>query len=1064
MKDFFTTLEVPELNSNYAQNLKDFVQAVNNNFAKVASLPFLKGDSGVSIEVYAERMYNEVDGERVYTDFGKAVISCIYGTEEFPTEEMAVCGVHSYEDLQNIEAIEVFYDRSQGLKYLTVPFMFHDARKNYLGEILEDELCGNFIDMSTFVVGGYELDGETGEKRWVLTQHNFEPKLYYNKTIKKFCWSIGSQKTDIIAQGVEGKAGASVYAKYCKGELDSNRTYINITEVLNDGSLDFVENDGVSSMVTDGDFVMVEFTHEDGSIDLTFGKVITVGGQQCIPYFEAVTVSSLASNVTLKELLDRVGETVENNDDNVRGLYVYSKNRQTATENNVARKPHMFWVDNKETAHLGMFGSETATTENTPTVENDGVLDIDYGKVNTNTLDADLYTHTGKDAKIFSYGDGDTNKFELQQSGVDAGVSDDSPICFVPNPSVVYKEPSAMFATAVETEVTKTEDETKDGAQIRGNNKIPSVEQYDFENTLSINTYIPTTTTVEGDEEKPTKNVVIGGTFEFALPNLAVQNGEKLYNTKQFVNANTKNADPISVTLQKVELNNNKEKTDNTSYGWRYYLDNLLYASPIDEHIYAGTTNSVLSIDYNNKKYKANVIISVLQYRVGYNSNEELAFKQGTWLRSKTIGGNPYTPEILEESHIDWYKRLDPQPIDDTTKNKSYVRFNAVETYTEGNYTNDNVVTLFEKYSSENPPETPNGFTKETQDDGTTIYYDKLSWTERTFKYKTTVTDVIYYIVPMEEIKGGETDLFSVINNKGTTENVADTLACMKYRIFFKSNKKDNENINTVYYNHLEEPVKGNTLYSAVLCVEIDNKTENNIFKLYKDNSASRSNVCFVFPQDEAIVPLIELDTKTKTTNVRPLRNDKTYLHPTKNNVEATLGKYNNFVWCSGRIVFKPTPIQGNYGILLYYLVNRERCAPSCGRMLPQLPNQINNTKWVLPLTDMCKVDSSKQYEFYTEKGNDTKVNTLSTNLRDADFQQIVVGDVSLQYILEKDNGWYINDRRIVTEAVNTEGKTYGKYNDVNSIPTNTTNNGGTSTDEDTPTGSEGDSQFKPNN
>lgn len=1062
MKEFFTTLEVPELNSNYAQNLKDFVQAVNNNFAKVASLPFLKGDSGVSIEVYHERLFDEVDGERIYTDFGKAVIRCIYGTEEFPADEMTVSGVHSYDELRNIETIEVFYDRSQGLKYLTVPFMFHDARKNYLGEVVDGDLCENFIDMSTFVVGGYVVDEETGEKRWDLQQHNFEPKLYYNRTLNKFCWAIGSQKTDIIAQGVEGKAGTSVYAKYCKGVLNDNRTYINITEVLNDGGLG-VELDNDTTMVVDGDFVMVEFpvdTNTEGetegtqnnvsNIDLTFGKVITVGGQRCIPYFENVTVRSLSSNVTLKDLLNRVGQTVDENADTVRGLYVYSRNLQTATQDNVIpRKPHMFWVDEKETAHLGMFGNESATTTNTPVVETEGVLDIDYGKVNTNTLDADLYTHTGKDAKIFSYGDGDSNKLELQQSGEDVGVSE-SPICFIPNPKVVYKEPSALFNVTAElqTDITNPDDSKgEDGsAKPVTSTKIPSEQQNEFENTLNINTYIPSSTTEVEDDNKPKKNVTMGGVLEFALPNLAVQSGEKLYNTKQFVNTYTKNTDPITVTLQKVELNNNKELTDNTSYGWRYYLDNLLLASPIEENVYAGTTNNVLSIDYNNKTYKANIVISAIQYRVGYNSNEELAFKQGTWLRKKTIGGKDYNGLVLEENYVDWYKVADPQPTSPTTTH--YVRFNATnnETYSVDNYVNNNVITLFDHMVTDRNmqiqfPDTPAGFTMETVD-GKPRYYEKneIEWKKRTFKYKTTVTDVIYYIVPMEELNSQETDLFSVIKGKGTTANVADKLVCMKYRLFFKEDKTGNENINTIFYNPLTEPkpLKGST----GLCCEINTQTENDVFELY---NGGIQNICFVFPRTSEYLKVI----KTSNDNVVFLTIDKTYLHPSKENVEKALGKYNNYIWCSGQIV--STKELKNDALKPYYLVNKECCAPSCGRMLPQTPNQIADTKWVLPLTDKCTVDSSKQYEFYTQKSNNTKLNTLSTNLRDADFQKVSVGDVSLRYILEKDNGWFINDRRIVTESVNTEGITYSKYADDGYPSTNgnnnNNNNGGASTE-----------------
>ncbi len=1075
MKDFFINLETPTLNSNYANSLNELVVNINQNFAKIASLPFLKGDSGVSIEACDEVFYSD---DEEFTPFACAVINAIYGGD-IPENEYKIDGHSSYEDLKNIKTIPVFYDKSQGKKYLTVPFMFHDARKNYLGEVINTEHSMNFVDMSTFVLGSGIYNGN--EWIWDMTKHDFEPKLYFNSNTQKFCWAIGSQKTEVIAQGVEGQPGASVYVKYCKGILpDNDHTYIQITSILNDGEIqgnDEVDfNTNINEHLSDGDFVMVELTSPH--TDLAFGKVMTVGGVKCIPYFENTTLYGAVNNITLKELLNRVGKSVNTELDNVRGLYVYEKNEQTAKTDGTARKPHMFWADNNG-GHLGMLKSEEDTIKNEPELGTNGVLNLDYQTTKSKTIDADLYTHTNNDTKILSYGQDKSDKLELQQSPVDSGVSSGI-ICFVPNPNVVYKEPSALFnAAAVQTDFgfndTGSTDDSDSGSDTQNGTtakpvtptKTPSAQQAEFENALDINTYIPSSTTETDDNDKPKKNITMGGMFEFALPNLAVQNGEKLYNTKQFVNTYTKNADPIIVTLQKVELNNNRQLTDNTSHGWRYYLDNLLLASPIEENVYVGTTNNILSIDYNNKTYKANIIISAIQYRIGYNSNEEITFKQGTWLRNKTIGGKPYTAVELEESYIDWYKVADPQPANATTSH--YVRFNAVngEKYTDDthNYTNNNVITVFKPMEpgknnvGTTIPATPQGFTREDNDSSPSapIYYEKLDWTKRAFKYKTTVTDVIYYIVPMEELNNQETDLFSVIKSKGTTDNIADKLVCMKYRLFFKENKSGNENTNTIFYNPLVEPIKGKGDNITSLCTLIngdgtsqeDNTTKT--FKLYADapgigqlTAAGISNVCFVIPRTQEYLK----EVNDKLVVRRSI--DFTYLHPSAENVENTLGKYNNYIWCSGRIVSTKELLKD--GIIPHYLVNKERCAPSCGRMLPQTANQITGTKWLLPLTDTCKVDSSKQYEFYTQKSNGAKINTLSTNLRDTDFQKINIGDVSLpdvslRYILEKDNGWYINDRRIVTEAVNTEGITYSKYTD-DGYPVN---NGGVSGDGDGP-------------
>ena len=397
----------------------------------------MKGDSGVSIETHDEPLYIvEEGGTKVYTDFGKSVIKAIYGVDSFPTDEFTINGIHSYDDLMNVQYIPVFYDRVQGLKYLTVPFMFHDARKNELGMITGD--AERFEDMSTFVLGKTVRNNDTGEAEWMLESHNFEPKLYYNTETQKFCWAIGSQKTDIIAQGVEGQAGQSVYAKYCQGGFNGeDRTYIYINEVLNEDNIqDIVDgggtiNDGFvhidDTNLRVGDFVMVLYNKEvDGGIveDLSFGKVMEVGGSLCIPYIEGTTIYNSTQNVTLKALLDTIGKTAEGTTTtpNIRGLYVYGETEQSAQNSNrTPRTPHMFWVDGDGVARLSKLKTDRTdsegnyvnqTTQNNPAVDGDGVLQVDYDKFKAKESNATVFTHHNG-GQIFSYGEVIEDKLDL---------------------------------------------------------------------------------------------------------------------------------------------------------------------------------------------------------------------------------------------------------------------------------------------------------------------------------------------------------------------------------------------------------------------------------------------------------------------------------------------------------------------------------------------------------------------------------------------------------------------------------------------------------------------------
>ena len=1022
MNNLFITLEVPELNSHYAQNLQQLVLNINSNFAKIASLPFLKGDSGVSIETYDEPLYVvEEGGTKVYTDFGKSVIKAIYGVDSFPTDEFTINGVHSYNDLMNVQYIPVFYDRVQGLKYLTVPFMFHDARKNELGMITGDDIAESFEDMSTFVLGKMVCNTETGETEWMLERHNFEPKLYYNTETQKFCWAIGSQRTDIIAQGVEGRAGQSVYAKYCQGGFNGeDRTYIYINAVLNEDNIqDVVDgggtiNDGFVSIdgtnLSVGDFVMVLYNKEvDGGIveDLSFGKVMEVGGSLCIPYIEGTTIYNSTQNVTLKALLDTVGKTAEGTTTtpNVRGLYVYGETEQSAQNSGrTPRTPHMLWIDGEGIARLSKLKTDITdsegnyvnqTTQNNPEVDGNGVLQVDYDKFKAKESNATLFSHRNG-GQIFSYGEVIKDKLDLWE--IPNFISNDIPfkLCFIPNPQLSYVEKTTMSSIPTIAVTTDT----------------------DFLNVKQTTSNTNSGKTIVG----------VGGTYKFELPYLGLtpkdnplpsnQGVTNIQRATMFQRADG-SVTPLSITLKQIELNNNatpdaadengRNATDNTYVGFRHFLDIPLLASPVSTRttalgnkeicVYGGTTEDVLEACINNKTYKAKIRISVIQYEIGYNKDGELEFKQGSWktkndlftsLREQCENEDDwyYTVSRLEENNI--YKRLthsdEKYKIGSSQTSKQLTKYIP---YNESGDEGWNTATLSSKYKK------------------------YTSWVDKVSNYpeqrKNVVTDVIYYILPIEETSNDWTDIFNVLDVEGLNSK---SYLSLRYRVMFAKDKDTSENLQTIYINPISEnrdnvPEEG----FGVFDYEVINKTNQSVadyYSIWKNDNKSINN--YFCP-------------KYISFNNQPIKENGTSDIPTFNKL---LGKYNDFIWCYGEYPSSNTFADG----------------PGCGRMLPQTVTRIEqNSKWILLTKEPhVTIPSSSKFTFSTHKvNNDSLVNKLSTN--NSDFGILRVGDLWMRLLLTEDKGWYIDGELIQTVNVKLE-KTF-ESSDIKVILTNTNNNQG---------------------
>lgn len=1092
MNNLFITLEVPELNSHYAQNLQQLVLNINSNFAKIASLPFLKGDSGVSIETYDEPLYIvEEGGTKVYTDFGKSVIKAIYGVDSFPTDEFTINGIHSYDDLMNVQYIPVFYDRVQGLKYLTVPFMFHDARKNELGMIIGDDISESFEDMSTFILGKMVRNSGTGEAEWLLERHNFEPKLYYNTETQKFCWAIGSQKTDIIAQGVEGQAGQSVYAKYCQGGFNGeDRTYIYINKVLNEDNLqDIVDgsgtiNDGFVSIdgtnLSVGDFVMVLYNKEvDGGTieDLSFGKVMEVGGSMCIPYIEGTTIYNTTQNVTLKALLDNIGKTAEGTTTtpNVRGLYVYGETEQSAQNNNrTPRTPHMLWVDGDGVARLSKLKTDRTdsegnyvnqTTQNSPEVDGNGVLQVDYNMLKAKTIDTNLYTHSGdfiNHPKIQSFGSDTEDKFDLSHT-VAKFASSNTNLYYVPNMIVSYTEPTANVKEIGSIDIGGTVDV--------GKNDVGNLNTQTVEDKLEV--IIPSSSTTPSI----LTNIQInkGGTFEFELPHLGlIDNNDpsSLLNSKQFIRNVDGNPTPIKVVLEKTELNNNdpdstnKHLKNNTSYGWRHYLDMSLMASPTNNTIYAGTNSSILKLDYEGKVYKANIKYTVVQYEVGYNNYGELDFYKGTWMGnntkitktdglktsiiSYTLDGEPRynidlsKPEVVETHRSQWYEKATATDTNIPKFHKYTVKNND---YYDGDV-NKGKITLFVPYNivPENNSLLQTLFECEKVDNVAVEYKRKSLNNGRQFKYRTTVTDVIHYILPVpSQYLGTDIDIYNKLN-LGESD-----YACMRYRLFFKGKANDLvENVENIYINPLNEPLT----YEADGLVAQLTKTNN-----VEDNDKYTQNMVGQNGEDLSkgyvFYPLLN-NTKTQYKNLFIVRKNSTNIvgitdefnsSSRTSTIKYTLdtatelftnnfGKYNDFCWVFGSLT-TDTP-QPKTGL-------------GSGHLLPKLA-QPQEYKWMIRLGDeKFQIPAAYSYIYSTAKRDDSKeVNKLSTNLNQADYKGIGIyknesstqPSTQIKYVSAMDDGWYINKRKIVTESVLTEARKIYNYDDSLLIPNTGSGNG----------------------
>lgn len=389
LSEYIAPIIAPDLGSpEFSTSLVEAFNTIDSNFKKIIQAPYLKGDRGASIEtVILKRPDHEVDDNpSEYKKLQDAIIgglNTIYypqGRQATPpidvtNDKLPGVGVNSADKLVQEDHFTVFKDFSTNEMYLICPYIFIDARIQYLDQITEGNRC-KFIDTSSIVTGKYTR-GNEGVYQWTIDISTNIPKLYFDDQSGYYCWLVNNEKTGIIAQGVKGADGIDGNIILCQGDRDSqdSESRIVIKKVYQQQSSSESSSQSISSTVYEWVPVGSNTPDLENHPVLVYGydrddmdregnytvspKYIQFG----IAFVDDTAEGTSASNtpkryyIVYKDTLDLVKIIRENsiaklletisNSGSVQGLYISSER-----DENTIRNVHMFWNDSNNEAHL----------------------------------------------------------------------------------------------------------------------------------------------------------------------------------------------------------------------------------------------------------------------------------------------------------------------------------------------------------------------------------------------------------------------------------------------------------------------------------------------------------------------------------------------------------------------------------------------------------------------------------------------------------------------------------------------------------------------------------------
>lgn len=265
-----TRIVAPNINEvDYAEKMQSVFNNINENFAKIASLPFIQGVQGDSYQLVEKPIWqkngSDINDAKL-TEDGAVLLGSIFnkhlsGNYESLSKDLTFKDVKKggktnkyLKDLtisingKDVNPIDFYYIDETGdiannilyfyavindsgdeeEKQLGQYYYFVDARLKVLGDVYygtDKSILSSFTDYTGF----YQYNPKTGSEPEKYDKISILPSLYYDQYKDDICWKFNGNESGVSAIGVKGMDGKDssfqiVHVTLTKGQTISDTT------------------------------------------------------------------------------------------------------------------------------------------------------------------------------------------------------------------------------------------------------------------------------------------------------------------------------------------------------------------------------------------------------------------------------------------------------------------------------------------------------------------------------------------------------------------------------------------------------------------------------------------------------------------------------------------------------------------------------------------------------------------------------------------------------------------------------------------------------------------------
>ena len=225
----------------YSKSLADAFDKINDNFKKIASLPFLQGVQGDSYQLEEYPIWEKDKTENwILTEDGKILLDSIFGidtTEDGGSfDDVRTC---IGEELSGVSPIDFFKsgddivnnslyfyvikDDTDNIieKQLGQYYYFVDGRLKEVGNIYNSENSGSVLSVFNDYTGFYQYKYDPENTNGQYIKVEILPTIYYDQNKNDICWKFNGNETGISAIGIKGADGKDADLSIVKVDLNN---------------------------------------------------------------------------------------------------------------------------------------------------------------------------------------------------------------------------------------------------------------------------------------------------------------------------------------------------------------------------------------------------------------------------------------------------------------------------------------------------------------------------------------------------------------------------------------------------------------------------------------------------------------------------------------------------------------------------------------------------------------------------------------------------------------------------------------------------------------------------